>query len=130
MIWILRTSPATRRRSLALRAALAVHIVLALSCIFAGQTESGSATAKPAEGKPLTSDERAELLKLIRSLQERLDKLEAAQAAQTPAAQTPAASSGPQTETKFDPSTSDDPHVWMEPVVKDKPVSGAPSAAS
>ena len=38
-------------------------------------------TTKPAADKPLTSDERAELLKLIRSLQERLDKLEAAQAA-------------------------------------------------
>jgi len=36
--------------------------------------------SKPATDKPLSSDERAELLQLIRSLQERVEKLEAAQA--------------------------------------------------
>src|SRR6185503_14043819 len=36
-------------------------------------------TLKPVDNKPLTVDEREELLKLIRSLQERVEKLEAAQ---------------------------------------------------
>src|SRR5690349_4976395 len=81
------TEFATRRRGLMLRAALltAILFVLSLNCV--AQTDSATATpVKPpvekpaADTKPLTADERAELLKLIRSLQERVDKLEAAQA--------------------------------------------------
>lgn len=48
--------------------------VLLLNLICMAQTQT----------TPLTSDERAELLKLIRSLQERVEKLEAAQAATSP----------------------------------------------
>ena len=129
MTILFQSNPATRRH-LALRVALLAQIVLALSLVCLAQTENTPASSKPLGDKPLTSDERAELLKLIRSLQERVDKLEAAQGTQPPATQTPATSSAPQAETKFDPSTSDDPHVWMEPVVKDKPVAEAPSAAS
>src|SRR5215510_15095371 len=40
-----------------------------------------TSAATPDGQKPLTNDERAELLKIIRSLQERVEKLEAAQAA-------------------------------------------------
>ena len=129
MLTILQSNPATRRH-LALRVALLVQIVLALSLVCLAQSEKTAPNSKPSEDKPLTSDERAELLKLIKSLQERVDKLEAAQAAQPSTTQPPATSSAPQAETKFDPSTSDDPHVWMEPVVKEKPVAEAPPAAS
>ena len=129
MTILLQSTPATRRH-LALRVALLVQIILALSMVCLAQTENPPASSKPAGDKPLTADERAELLKLIKSLQERVDKLEAAQGAQPPAAQAPSSSSTPSAETKFDPSTSDDPHVWMQPVVKEKPVTEAPSAAS
>lgn len=127
---ILQANPATRRRNLALRVALLIQIVLALSLVCLAQTENTPANSKPQGDKPLTSDERAELLRLIKSLQERVDKLEAAQGAQPSTTQTPAPSLAPSAETKYDPSTSDDPHVWMEPVVKEKPVSEAPSSAS
>ncbi|HEX5602187.1 MAG TPA: hypothetical protein VFX63_06530, partial [Pyrinomonadaceae bacterium] len=127
---ILQANPATRRRNLALRVALLIQIVLALSLVCLAQTENTPANSKPQGDKPLTSDERAELLRLIKSLQERVDKLEAAQGAQPSTTQTPAPSLAPPAETKYDPSTSDDPHVWMEPVVKEKPVSEAPSSAS
>ena len=92
--------------------------------------------SKPLTDKPLTSDERAELLKLIRSLQERVEKLEAAQASasQSTQSQVPQSQiSGPQeapSPSKPDPSNSDDPHVWMAPVVKEKPASEADAAAS
>jgi len=79
----------------------------------------------------LTSDERAELLKLVRDLQQRIEKLEAAQAAapQKTTAQ-PALEAPAPLDTKYDPSTSDDPHVWMPPVVKEKPASEATDVAS
>lgn len=64
---------------------------------------------------PLTLREQ-EMLKLIRSLQERVDKLEAAQGI--------APSPSPSVD-KPDPSNSDDPHVWMEPVVSERPASEA-----
>jgi hypothetical protein len=128
MILILQSNPATRRWAIVLRAALLVQIVLTLSLVCLAQSENTPATSKPAEDKPLTSDERAELLKLIKSLQERVDKLEAAQAAQ--ATQTPATQLAPPAEAKYDPSTSDDPHVWMPPVVKEKPVSESADSAS
>src|SRR5262249_62160127 len=102
--------------------AIAVLIVFSLSynAISVAQTpkpgNSPGTDAKSAtDQKPLTSDERAELMKLIQQLQERVAKLEAAQAAPS---QSPAPNPSPAAaEAKYDPSTSDDPHVWMEPVV-------------
>ena len=83
-----------------LRAALLIGIALALNVNCFAQTDNGGpAPVKPAvDNKPLTADERAELLKLIRSLQERVDKLEAAQAASekpSSAAVVPATSPAP-----------------------------------
>src|SRR5215510_2514603 len=116
MIWILQSTPATRRWALALRAGLLIQIIFTLSVVCLAHSETNPATSKPAEDKPLASDERAELLKLIRSLQERVDKLEAAQAAQAAnPQQAPSTQLAPPAETKYDPSTSDDPHVWMPP---------------
>ncbi len=125
-----RTNFATRRRSLLLHAALLVGSLSVLNILCYAQTEI-RATAQPSPDKPLTSSEREELLKLIRTLQERLDRLEAAQASSPPreGVQPPAPQAVAQ-EGKYDPSTSDDPHVWMEPVVKAKPESEAPSSAS
>src|SRR5690349_5735504 len=60
---------ATRRRSVMLRVALLLELVLILNVVCFAQGP------KP----PLTPDERAELLKLIRDLQQRIEKLEAAQ---------------------------------------------------
>jgi hypothetical protein len=119
-----QTGFATRRGSFALRAALYFGAVLIFSSYCHAQ-DGSPATPKPnpSPDKPLASGEREELLKLIRSLQERLDKLEAAQAPLAPTAQ-----SSPARTTladKPDPSTSDDPHVWMPPVVKEKPTSEA-----
>lgn len=71
--------------------------------------------------QPLTNEERAELIKLIRELQSRVAKLEAAQG-QATASPSPAPPDVTATTGKYDPSTSDDPHVWMEPVKKTKPV--------
>ena len=74
-------SPSGTRRSFMLRSVLLVQIALALNVICFAQTENVQpASTKTTGGKPLTSDEREELLKLIRSLQERVEKLEAAQA--------------------------------------------------
>ena len=67
---------ARRRYRITLRAAL---LVLIVNVICFGQTENTPASATPAGDKPLKADERAELLKLIKSLQERVEKLEAAQ---------------------------------------------------
>ena len=110
---IYRTVGATQRRRLTLRVAslVACLFVIKLLCF--------------AQDKPLTSSERDELMKLIRSLQARIDKLEASQAqpAQVPAASPTQSPTAAQAEAKPDPSTLDDPHVWMEPVVKEKPVS-------
>src|ERR1700741_5093409 len=58
----------------ALKCLRLIGSVLMLNLICVAQTQTG----------PLPSDERAELLKLIRSLQERVEKLEAAQAASSP----------------------------------------------
>ena len=120
-----------RRCSIGLRIALLLKIILLLNLVCFAQTENPSAPSSPSGDKTLTSNERAELLKLIRTLQERVDKLEAAQATGSQAAPAQTAdSAAPNSETKHDPSTSDDPHVWMEPVVKERPVSEAPSTAS
>src|SRR5262245_27876019 len=74
-------SKATRRWSVALRAALLIKILLALNVVCLAQTQNVTppTTKTAVDNKPLTSDEREELLKLIRSLQERVEKLEAAQ---------------------------------------------------
>jgi hypothetical protein len=64
---------ATRRRRLLPRAALLIELVLIFNVVCFAQGD------KP----PLTTDERTELLKLIRDLQQRIEKLEAAQPAAT-----------------------------------------------
>ncbi len=62
------------------RAALLFKILLVVGMVCFAQTNNiPPAATKPLVDKPLTSDERAELLKLIRSLQERVEKLEGAQ---------------------------------------------------
>src|SRR5215208_896793 len=72
---------ATRRCSIGLRAALLIKILLVFSMVSFAQTDNTppAPTKSSVDNKPLTSDERAELLKLIRSLQERVEKLEAGQ---------------------------------------------------
>ena len=74
---------------LILRAELLIGVVLIFSFEVFAQAENIPPTAsKPVSDRPLTSEERAELLKIIRNLQERVDKLEAAQAATKGAAVT------------------------------------------
>ena len=86
-----RTCRAGRRRGMVLRTTLFVATVVSLHAVAVGQPQgpSGPATTengpKPTpksavEKTPLSDTERAELLKLIKSLQERVEKLEAAQA--------------------------------------------------
>ena len=110
-----------------LRAAGLISIMLAGSAACLAQSpnpgETGSAAAAQSvtDQKPLTSDERTELLKLIRSLQERVEKLEAAQAQAVTSR--PAPPPPQPLQAKYDPANQDDPHVWMAPVVKDKPQS-------
>jgi uncharacterized protein YlxW (UPF0749 family) len=71
---------AKRCCSIGLRAALLIKILLVVNVVCFAQTDNTPpAATKPSVDKPLTSDERAELLKLIRSLQERVEKLEAGQ---------------------------------------------------
>ena len=77
-----RTNFATQRRGLLLRAALLIGGILIFTVEVRAQAENIPPTAsKPISDRPLTSEERAEILKIIRNLQERVDKLEAAQAA-------------------------------------------------
>jgi hypothetical protein len=122
--------------NLLMRALLLNLILLNVVCFAQTPTSDDSAapSSQKTSDKPLTVDERAELLKLIKSLQERVEKLEAAQAApsQSPAPQTAQAALEPPSplSDKPDPSTSDDPHVWMPPVVKEKPESEAAALAS
>src|SRR5215204_1221516 len=73
---------ATRRCSIGLRTALLIKILLVFSMVSFAQADNTppAATKSSVDNKPLTSDERAELLKLIRSLQERVEKLEGGQA--------------------------------------------------
>jgi hypothetical protein len=132
-----RKMKAMPRRNSLLRWALLIGIVSLLKSSAFGQTSAPSDSGtneifKPRSDKPLTSSERDELLKLIRSLQERVEKLEAAQASAAPSTQPPPAQAPQvaQAEEKLDVSNSDDPHVWMEPVVKEKPASEASSTAS
>lgn len=85
MVTLSRGNTAARRGALMVRATLLVSFVLIFKALAFAQNprdESPAPTAKPTADKtPLSDDERTELLKLIRSLQERVDKLEAAQAA-------------------------------------------------
>ena len=76
----------------------------------------------PTGSDPLTpATSVTEFLKLIRSLQERVEKLEAAQAACRSLRFAVTRRRRDQTRGKHDPSTSDDPHVLdREPVVKDE----------
>ncbi len=76
-----QTSLATRRRGLLLRAALLVVTVLITNVVCAGQAENLPPIASKPTAAKTPADERAELLKLIKSLQERVEKLEAAQTA-------------------------------------------------
>ncbi len=83
MIFLSRIYTPARSRSLLLRAVVPVACGL-LSSVCLAQTSSPNPTAQPSaakadQDKPLTTNEREELLKLIHTLQERLDKLEAAQ---------------------------------------------------
>jgi hypothetical protein len=107
------TNFATRRCSLVLRAALLIPIVLVLNVICSAQTDNAAASPvkstvenkqSTGDNKPLTADERAELLKLIRSLQERVDKLEAAQAA----TEKPATDNPSSTATALAPPTAEE----------------------
>src|SRR5215213_11850990 len=80
-------TPSQMRRAMRLcsiggRTALLIKILLVVGMVSFAQTNNTppAATKSSVDNKPLTSDERAELLKLIRSLQERVEKLEAGQA--------------------------------------------------
>lgn len=140
---------AARSRKLAPRVALLLGL-LTVVCVCAPHTTTNASETKAlpastpeptpspdASGvnqseQPLTARER-EMLRLINELQERVAKLEAdkgvapsTSATQSNSQSTAAASLAD----KHDPSTSDDPHVWMEPVVKAKPVSEAGDSES
>jgi hypothetical protein len=95
---LLQAHPATRRPSSILRVALLVQLLITLNFVCFAQADNAppaSPSAKPSPDKPLSADERAELLKLIRSLQERVEKLEVAQGTSTKAAvQTEATTAG------------------------------------
>ena len=120
-----------RLRILAVRVSGLISSVLILHLLCAAQTQTGGekpqAQDPTKQNTPLTNDEREELLKLIRSLQERVEKLEAAQAAAppttTPATTHPQAPATGPAAAKPDPSNSDEPHVWLPPVVTEKPQS-------
>src|ERR1044072_2455630 len=82
-----------RRYAITWRAALLMSSLVVLKLIAGAQTPGPSSSTTPEKGTngsvektPVGDAERAELLKLIKSLQERVEKLEAAQAATTNAA--------------------------------------------
>ena len=85
---LFQVSFVTRRCGLLLRAALLVTIVQGV-CF--GQAENLPPIAEKPGAAKTPADERAELLKLIKSLQERVEKLEAAQPAGTVTPVTPGA---------------------------------------
>jgi hypothetical protein len=88
---------ATRQRSLPLQYALLLGTILILTRVsFAQNSEPQTLPQNPAKSqsdKPLTASEREELLKIIRGLQERVEKLEAAQANASAPSSTPNADS-------------------------------------
>ena len=73
---------------------------------------------------PLTERERV-MMELIRSLQERVERLEAAQGASPQGASPSPPPAQTASTAKYDPSTADDPSVELPPVVKEKPASEA-----
>src|ERR1043166_7756654 len=79
-----RRNTASRYRIWTLHAAVLLACLCVKSICFAQEANSTPAAQaggpKSDQDKPLTQSEREELLKLIRSLQERIDKLEGAQA--------------------------------------------------
>src|SRR6185295_9830672 len=89
------------------RAAVVFAITLTCIAVAAAQTANPTSSgAKPASDQPLTQDERSELLKLIRQLQDRVEKLEAGQSGRAPL---PSASPSPSPAAtglagKYDPS--------------------------
>ena len=78
-----RSNRTTRHSFLCAGLLVAIGLVCSTVCFAQGPAENTNApvpTPNPTPSTaPVTSEERAELLKLIKSLQERLDKLEAAQ---------------------------------------------------
>src|SRR5215213_2565409 len=115
---------ATRRCSIGLRAALLIKILLVMSMFSFAQADNTppAATKSSVDTKPLTSDERAELLKLIRSLQERVEKLEAgtekSSAEKTAVLSTPAESPAP-TPSEQPPNTEAPAPVEAKPAAQD-----------
>lgn len=100
-----------------MRIALLVNILVVFAVVCFAQSENGSPVPKPAGVKPVTSDERAELLKLIRSLQERVEKLEAAQASTDKTTLAPEPSASPATvESEPAQNTSTPAPVAVTPV--------------
>ena len=99
-----QTSIATRRCSYMLRAASLVVLALVSCRAGAGQDRSSNTnlpdppTKSALDPAPITADERTELLKLIKSLQDRLDKLEAGQ---------PSKTEGPSVRSAVEPGTSE-----------------------
>src|SRR5204863_8607426 len=111
-----RMQQASRRGTL--RAAM-LFCAIGLAAVPALAQNPAPASQTPsATPQPLSSDERAEMLKLIRELQERVAKLEAAQSGTAPQTPAPSPSPAAAAAAKYDPSTSDDRHVWMEQVQK------------
>jgi hypothetical protein len=118
-----RRSYGQTRHDYLMRAGLlaAIGLLYSLVCIGQGSIETDNAplaNPKPTpNGGSITPDERAELLKLIKSLQDRLDKLEAAQEAsakipiEAPAnaatSNPPVTSSKPETPTSTDNPEAD-----------------------
>src|SRR5687767_6033223 len=113
-----RTAP-RRRNGFILRTAVLVAVLLISSAVCYAQNpneKEHQPSAKPTtDQNSLTNDERAELLKLIRSLQERVEKLEAAQAA------TPTSAPTQTVGTNVGASTSDQPDASAVPVPEPEP---------
>ena len=103
---LFQVSFVTRRCGLLLRAALLVTIVQGV-CF--GQAENLPPIAEKPGAAKTPADERAELLKLIKSLQERVEKLEAAQPAGTVTPVTPGAT--PETSPVIEPAVETAPLV-------------------
>ena len=113
-----RIKGATQCRRLMPRAALLVASLFLVKMICFAQAENLPPIAsKPNPEKPLTNDERAELFKLIKSLQERIEKLEAARAPDTspapavapaPTPEAPAPVTTPQPQPGVDANEDDD----------------------
>src|ERR1700752_5140275 len=107
---LFQSEPRTRRRSPILRVAFLLQLLFALNLICFAQADPAlPPSSKSPTDKPLSADERAELLKLIRSLQERVEKLEAAQASTDKATLAPEPSASPATVQSEPPENSTTP---------------------